>query len=61
MILSVEEDSCIGCGLCVNISPTVFEIERNKAFIAEHNIPADLEEKVHEAKDSCPVDAIIIS
>ena len=61
MIITVNEDTCIGCGLCVNMAPTLFEMKNTKAVGIEDNVSADLEELAREAQDSCPVEAIIIS
>jgi ferredoxin len=61
MVLSIDEDSCIGCGLCVNMAPTIFAIKNNKAIIIDDNISSDLEELAQEAQDTCPVEAIVIS
>jgi len=55
----VDEEKCIGCGLCSNLCPEVFEItDGGKAKVKEG---ADLEknkECIKESKESCPVDAI---
>ena len=48
----VNDDACIGCGLCTNIAPAVF----GKAYAldtAEENRSA-----VQEAIDACPTAAI---
>lgn len=57
-------DSCIGCGACTAVCPSVFEI--NADGVAENilgndsEIPEDLEAEVTEAAESCPVSAIIV-
>jgi len=55
----VSKEKCIGCGLCSNLCPEVFEVtDDGKAIVKEG---ADLEknkECVKEAKESCPVSAI---
>ena len=51
------EDSCVGCGSCVEICPEVFELEGEVADIkAEADI--SLDDEIIEAAGSCPVDAI---
>ena len=58
-MLKVDKEKCIGCGLCSNLCPEVFEVaDGGKAEVKEG---ADLEknkECVGEAKESCPVGAI---
>lgn len=56
----VDPDLCIGCGLCSEICPEVFEMgDDDIAFVKEG---ADCEEAgcCQEAADSCPVDAITL-
>ncbi len=54
----VNKETCIGCGTCESICPEVFKIgDDGKAEV----LPADytaLKDKIKEAADSCPVDAI---
>jgi len=53
----VDEDACIGCMLCTQICPNVFEIMpdgKSKAV----NPQGDTENNIQEAIDQCPVDAI---
>lgn len=54
------EDSCTACGLCVEVCPTVFELENDGdiARVKVDEIPTDQEDAVREAADGCPVDAI---
>ncbi len=55
---SVDHDLCIGCGLCAEICPDVFEI--NDDGLAEVLEDADCDDAgcCEEAADACPVDAI---
>jgi ferredoxin len=54
----VDEGTCIGCGLCEQICPAVFEMEGSMAKV--DSVPADQEENCRQAADSCPVNAISI-
>lgn len=55
----VNEDLCIGCGLCAEICPEVFEMNDDMiAIVIVDEVPAELEESAKEAADSCPVEAI---
>jgi ferredoxin len=57
----VDQDACIGCGLCPDICPEVFEMnDDDKAEVTVDPVPADVEDSCREAAESCPVDAITI-
>lgn len=57
----VNQNTCIGCGLCVGTCPDVFSMDSDtKAVAINQPVPAQLEEDVVSAKDSCPVNAISI-
>lgn len=56
--VKVDQDKCMGCGLCASICPEVFELKNGKSQVKEK---ADLEKNedcVKEAMDSCPAQAI---
>lgn len=62
MKATVDKDLCIGCSLCAEICPEVFEMADDmiaKVIVAE--IPAAAIETARDATSSCPVDAIEIS
>ncbi len=54
--LKVDQNLCLGCGLCETIYPEVFKLSEN--FKAEVIGVCEDEKKCQEAVDSCPVDAI---
>lgn len=61
MKASVDQDECIGCGLCPSICPEVFSMnDDDKAEAIVDEIPTDSLESAEEARDSCPVSAIDI-
>lgn len=60
MNVRVDPDLCIGCELCVQTAPTIFEMEGDKAIAKVNPIPADEETACKDAADSCPVTAIIV-
>ncbi|MFN4226753.1 MAG: ferredoxin [Candidatus Ratteibacteria bacterium] len=60
MKVRIDENLCTGCGLCVDICSEVFEMGETVSKVKLNNIPSELEEKVKEAAESCPVEAIII-
>ena len=57
MKAKVDRVLCIGCGLCVTISPDVFELDDEDIAVV---ISDTVDETVEEARDSCPTDAISI-
>jgi ferredoxin len=50
-------DTCAGCGTCVEICPEVFELEGELASIRQ-DADLSLDDKIVEAADACPVEAI---
>ncbi|MBM3209661.1 ferredoxin [Candidatus Shapirobacteria bacterium] len=56
-IPQVNQDICIGCGTCTFLAPKTFRLNgEGKSEVV--NPPGDTEEKIQEAIDSCPVQAI---
>jgi len=60
MKVRVDEDLCVGCGLCVNTCPDIFEMKDDKAVAKVSAVPAASEDCAKQGKDECPVEAIII-
>ncbi|WP_300380018.1 ferredoxin [Clostridium sp.] len=59
MKASVDQETCIGCGLCPSICGDVFEMnDDGKAYAKQSDVPGNLEADAKEAEESCPVDAI---
>lgn len=57
----VDEDTCIGCGLCAAMCPEVFQMKGDgKADASENEILGTLIENAKDAETSCPVGAITI-
>lgn len=54
----VDENTCTGCGLCVDTCPEVFEMDGDTAKVKLAEIPLALEDSCREAVDGCPVEAI---
>jgi ferredoxin len=60
MKIRVDEDLCVGCGLCVNTCPDIFVMKDDKAIAKVSAVPSASEDSAKQAKDECPVEAIII-
>jgi len=55
----VDQDLCIGCGLCEDICPEVFQLwDDGVAHVIAENTGPDLLADIEDAIASCPVDAI---
>ena len=54
----VDMDLCIGCGLCSELCPKVFELRDDKAWVTNPNACDTCD--CQQAVDSCPVTAIAL-
>lgn len=53
------DDSCIGCEVCVNMCPDVFQMgEDNLAHPTMEAVPEDKADDAKAAAEACPVEAI---
>lgn len=57
----VNRDTCIGCGLCVDICPKVFRMSEDKAVANPEQVPEGAEEQCKRAAEDCPVSAIDVT
>ena len=60
MKATVDEETCIGCGLCAETCPEVFEMDDDMARVKVDEVPEDLAGTCREAAENCPVEAIQI-
>lgn len=57
--ISVDQDTCIGCGACSATCPKSFAMKDGKAYPIKGEVEELTCEK--EAEAGCPVDAISVS
>lgn len=58
---SVDKEKCIGCGFCAGVAPEVFRLnEESKAEVIEGIDYSQFEDKIKQAQEGCPVQAISI-
>lgn len=58
MKFEVDEELCIGCGVCAEMAPDVFDMEDDVAKVIVDPVPEEFQEVALEAKEACPVEAI---
>jgi len=52
------DESCVSCGLCVELCPKVFQMGTSLAEVIVDVIPEDSIQCARESADRCPVQAI---
>ena len=58
MKVRIENDACIGCGLCVSLCSGAFKIgESGRSELKTDNFD-NLESEIKNCVDACPVNAI---
>lgn len=61
MKVTVDQEACVGSGLCEGTAPEVFEVKDGKAQVKVDTVPEDQEDNVKEAEQDCPSGAISTS
>ena len=59
--VNINEELCVGCGMCASLCPEVFEIENGKSKIKEEVILEKHQNCLKKAAENCPVEAIEVS
>ncbi|GGL15181.1 ferredoxin [Nocardia jinanensis] len=61
-LLEIDQDKCCGYGICVEICPEVFSLDRDGFVAAETTeIPDELLASAEEAAGNCPENVLRIS
>lgn len=56
----IQQEICIGCGICVKEAPDYFKMENKKAIVTIEKVKKEDKEIVKVVKEKCPVHAIDI-
>ena len=60
MRVRIDEEACVGDGVCVEVCPEIFEMAGEIARVKMENVPDELRAACKEAAEECVVEAIII-
>ncbi len=58
MNVTVDNDLCIGCGVCEDVAPQLFRVKGGLAVVAAAPVSAAVRDACIEAMDACPTRAI---
>lgn len=61
MKATVDNNLCVGCGLCVELCPSVFAMQGSLAVVQAEPATPDAQSTCRDARDQCPVCAISLS
>ncbi len=60
MKVTVDEETCIGCGVCVSVCPDVFEMNDDSIAVVIEGADCEGCGCCEEAAENCPVQAITV-
>lgn len=61
MKVKINQEGCIGCGLCEQLCPKVFRLTNEGVAEVYGEVASELEDSTKEAAESCPVSVIDIN
>lgn len=59
--IAVNQDYCVGCGICVKMMPEVYELIDQKAYVRLVNVNSGNMTMIHKTVSKCPTQAITIN
>ena len=60
MKVTIDEETCVQCEVCVETCPEVFEMKDDKVRLKVDEVPKGVVSTCKEAAENCPVEAIKI-
>ena len=57
----VDQEACVGCGICADTCPEVYEMDESVAKVIAETVPENSAESCREAASACPVEAITVT
>lgn len=57
----VDQEGCVGCGLCADTCPEVFEMDESVAKVIVETVPEENADSCREAASACPVEVITVT
>lgn len=60
MRLKIDEDKCIGCGLCEETFPDLIEMGKFTAKVKVKDVPDELETEIRDLSSECPSGALAV-
>ncbi len=58
--ICLDENYCIGCGICAQLAPTYFKIKNNKASVVKQIVAQTDTDTVNKAIEKCPANIIAL-
>lgn len=60
MLVGIDKQKCVGCGLCEETVPALFETGRYTAEVTCNTVPPVLIDRVLKLANECPAEAIVL-
>jgi ferredoxin len=56
----IVNDGCIGCELCIQTCPEVFDMKDSLAITKVDKVPCEVKDQCIQAFEECPVECIVL-